>query len=107
MSEYDEIIQLPHFHAPGKPCMSRRDRAGQFAPFKSLDDYHSAKRNEKQCEIFGKILIICTKNSFLFLEHEFLSVAVKRLNVVLEKIIVPNVGNRESKNDSDKRVEEG
>jgi len=41
MSEYDDIINLPHYHMPGKPYMSSRDRAGQFAPFKSLDGYHA------------------------------------------------------------------
>ena len=41
MSEYGDIINLPHYHAPGKPYMSGRDRAGQFAPFKSLNDYHT------------------------------------------------------------------
>ena len=41
MSKYDNIINLPHFHAPDRPYMSRNDRAAQFAPFnalKSLDD---------------------------------------------------------------------
>ncbi len=33
---YDDIINLPHFHAEGRPYMSKHDRAGQFMPFKSL-----------------------------------------------------------------------
>lgn len=37
--KYDDIINLPHFHAPDKPFMSLRDRAGQFAPYKSLVGY--------------------------------------------------------------------
>ena len=41
MNEYDDIINLPHYHEPGRPYMSGRDRAGQFAPFKSLNDYHT------------------------------------------------------------------
>ena len=41
MNEYDDIINLPHFHDPKKPYMSAKDRAGQFAPFKSLNDYHT------------------------------------------------------------------
>lgn len=40
MNKYDDIINLPHFHDPKKPYMSARDRAGQFAPFKSLEKYH-------------------------------------------------------------------
>lgn len=41
MSKYDNIINLPHFHAPDHPYMNRNDRAAQFTPFnalKSLDD---------------------------------------------------------------------
>ncbi|MBR3319149.1 hypothetical protein IKG06_01420 [Candidatus Saccharibacteria bacterium] len=41
MSEYDDIIRLPHYHDPKRPYMSAHDRAGQFAPFKSLDGYHA------------------------------------------------------------------
>ena len=36
---YDDIIDLPHYHDPDKPFMSHRDRAAQFAPFKSLVGY--------------------------------------------------------------------
>lgn len=37
--KYDDIINSPPFHVPGKPYMSIRDRAGQFMPFKSLKGY--------------------------------------------------------------------
>ncbi|MBR6505800.1 hypothetical protein IKT18_03140 [Candidatus Saccharibacteria bacterium] len=37
--KYDDIIDLPHFHDPNKPYMSLRDRAAQFAPYKSLVGY--------------------------------------------------------------------
>lgn len=37
--KYDKIIGLPHFHAPGHAYMSNRDRAAQFAPYKSLVGY--------------------------------------------------------------------
>lgn len=37
--KYDDIINLPHFHAEGKPLMSNHDRAAQFMPFKSLKGY--------------------------------------------------------------------
>ena len=36
---YDDIINLPHFHAEGKPYMSNRDRSAQFMPFKSLKGF--------------------------------------------------------------------
>lgn len=37
--KYDDIIDLPHFHAEGRPFMSKRDRAGQFMPFMSLKGF--------------------------------------------------------------------
>jgi hypothetical protein len=37
--KYGDIINLPHFHNPDKPFMSMRDRAAQFAPYKSLVGY--------------------------------------------------------------------
>ncbi|MBR5647728.1 hypothetical protein IKW73_02205 [Candidatus Saccharibacteria bacterium] len=37
--KYDDIINLPPYHVPGRPYMSMRDRAGQFMPFKSLKGY--------------------------------------------------------------------
>ena len=36
---YDDIIDLPHYHADGRPYMSMRDRAAQFAPFKNLKGF--------------------------------------------------------------------
>ena len=38
--EYDDIINLEHFHDLKRPYMSMHDRAGQFAPIKSLAAYH-------------------------------------------------------------------
>ena len=38
--KYDDIINLEHFHDSKRPYMSMHDRAGQFAPFKSLAAYH-------------------------------------------------------------------
>ncbi len=37
--DYDDIINLPHFHAPGKAYMDNSARAAQFMPFKSLKPY--------------------------------------------------------------------
>ena len=37
--KYSQIVDLPHFHAPGRPFMSNHDRAAQFMPFKSLKGY--------------------------------------------------------------------
>lgn len=35
------LLELPHFHAPGRPFMSGHDRAAQFMPFKSLTGFDS------------------------------------------------------------------
>ena len=37
--EFQDILYLPHFHAPNKPYLSSEKRAAQFMPFKSLDTY--------------------------------------------------------------------
>ena len=37
--EFQDILHLPHFHAPDKPYLSPEKRAAQFMPFKSLDVY--------------------------------------------------------------------
>lgn len=37
--EFQDILRLPHFHAPNKPFLSSEKRAAQFMPFKSLDVY--------------------------------------------------------------------
>ena len=37
--EFQDILHLPHFHAPNKPFLSQEKRAAQFMPFKSLDVY--------------------------------------------------------------------
>ncbi len=46
--EYEDIIDLPHFHEPGKPYMTMRDRAAQFAPFKSLVGYEEMIEEETE-----------------------------------------------------------
>lgn len=51
-SDNADIINLPHYHAPGKPFMSPRDRAAQFAPYKSLVGYEQMIAN-KTDEILG------------------------------------------------------
>ena len=37
--EFQDILHLPHFHAPDKPYLSPEKRTAQFMPFKSLDTY--------------------------------------------------------------------
>ena len=39
-SDYDDIINLPHYHDPSRPFMPASERAAQFMPFKSLNGYH-------------------------------------------------------------------
>ena len=39
-SDYNDIINLPHYHDPSRPFMPASERAAQFMPFKSLNGYH-------------------------------------------------------------------
>lgn len=55
MSNYDDIIQLPHHVSKRHPQMSMWNRAAQFAPFAALTGYEesikeSALENEKLYE---------------------------------------------------------
>lgn len=42
MSEYDDIIHLPHHVSKKHPQMSMEDRAAQFSPFAALTGYDAA-----------------------------------------------------------------
>ena len=42
MSEYDDIIHLPHHVSRIHPQMSMKDRAAQFSPFAALTGYDAA-----------------------------------------------------------------
>ena len=42
MSEYDDIINMPHHVSKTRPRMSLRARAGQFAPFAALTGHSAA-----------------------------------------------------------------
>lgn len=55
MSNYDDIINLPHHVSKRHPQMSMWNRAAQFAPFAALTGYNdaiqeSAKENESLYE---------------------------------------------------------
>ena len=55
MSNYDDIINLPHHVSKRHPQMSMWNRAAQFAPFAALTGYEesikeSALENEKMFE---------------------------------------------------------
>lgn len=50
MKNYDDIIDMEHFHAPGKPHMENFARAAQFMPFKSLST-HEGSIEEKTNEL--------------------------------------------------------
>ena len=52
MKDYADIIDLSHFHAPGRPYMSNSERAAQFMPFKSLKGYDDLV-DESAEEILG------------------------------------------------------
>ena len=43
---YTDIIDLPHFHAEGRPYMPNSERAAQFMPFKSLSEYSNYVDNK-------------------------------------------------------------
>ena len=42
MTDYNDIIRLPHHVSQNHPQMSMHDRAAQFAPFAALTGYESA-----------------------------------------------------------------
>ena len=42
MTDYDDIIRLPHHVSQNHPQMSMHDSAAQFAPFAALTGYESA-----------------------------------------------------------------
>ena len=42
MTDYDDIIHLPHHISQNHPQMLLRDRAAQFAPFAALTGYEAA-----------------------------------------------------------------
>ena len=42
MSEYDDIINLPHHQSVKRPHMNSHQRAAQFAPFAALTGYDAA-----------------------------------------------------------------
>ena len=44
MSQYEDIIGLPHHRSATRPRMAREDRAAQFAPFAALNGYEAAIR---------------------------------------------------------------
>ncbi len=46
MTEYDDIIDLPHHRSTRHPPMAREMRAAQFAPFAALTGYEAAVREE-------------------------------------------------------------
>lgn len=42
MSDYDDIINHPHFQSKTRPQMSMHDRAAQFSPFAALVGFDAA-----------------------------------------------------------------
>ena len=50
--KYDDIINLPHYHDSSRGYMSMRDRAAQFAPYKSLVGYEELI-NDKTGEVLS------------------------------------------------------
>lgn len=50
--KYDDIINLSHYHDSSRGYMSMRDRAAQFAPYKSLVGYEELI-NDKTGEVLS------------------------------------------------------
>lgn len=48
MSNYDDIINLPHPQSKNHPHMSLHDRAAQFAPFAALTGYDDAVKEARR-----------------------------------------------------------
>lgn len=48
MTNYDDIIHLPHHVSARHPQMSMHRRAAQFAPFAALDGYKEALEQTAQ-----------------------------------------------------------
>ena len=48
MSDYDDIINLPHHQSKNHPHMSLHDRAAQFAPFAALTGYDDAVKEARR-----------------------------------------------------------
>lgn len=48
MSDYDDIINLPHHQSKNHPLMSLYDRAAQFAPFAALTGYDDAVKEARR-----------------------------------------------------------
>ena len=47
-SDYDDIINLPHYEPKHHPRMSMWSRAAQFAPFAALTGYDDAIKDTAQ-----------------------------------------------------------
>ena len=47
-SDYDDIINLPHYEPKHHPRMSMWNRAAQFAPFAALTGYEDAIKDTAQ-----------------------------------------------------------
>lgn len=43
---YEDIVNLKHFHDPTRPFMPDAERAAQFMPFKSLNEYEDYVKRE-------------------------------------------------------------
>ena len=58
MKNYEQILNLEHFHQTGRPFMSNRDRAAQFMPFKSLAGFEEKIEEEELSQLLNEERII-------------------------------------------------
>jgi len=75
MSNYDDIINLPHHVSKKRPQMSMMDRAAQFAPFKALTGYDETIKETSRFT-----------DSEVLMDNEALNILNRKLQMVLGRI---------------------
>lgn len=75
MSNYDDIINLPHHVSKTRPQMSMMDRAAQFAPFKALTGYDETIKETSRFT-----------DSEVLMDNEALNILNRKLQMILTRI---------------------
>ena len=75
MSNYDDIISLPHPTSQKHKRMSLRDRAAQFAPFSALTGYddaveETARVTDSQTSVSDDVILLLDSKLRHLAEHE-------------------------------------
>lgn len=75
MSNYDDIIHLPHYVSKTRPQMSMIERAAQFSPFAALSGYDAAIAETRRLT-----------DEKIVLDDEELVILNMRLQIIQEKL---------------------